>query len=245
LILAGGTRTLVPLLDRAARRGIPVVCVGADAPAMKCLTTVGADPLTSGALAAELTGRFVQGRGRLLLVTGPLDGVDQEPTLAAFRRTLEEMWPGMEVAAQLEIDDRATADYEKASGALRGNRDLACVYVSAPNPIPVLQAIDDEGLGGKVVVITNGLSSGLVPFIASGKVVATVDPRHRDQGQVAFQALYRYVAEGVRPPPAIRLAPQVVLRSNLDAHRYRPRTEGGPGELTARGSTTADEPFVS
>jgi len=33
---------------------------------------------------------------------------------------------------------------------------------------------------------------------------------------LAFEALYRFIAEGIRPKPVQKLPPYIVLRSNLD-----------------------------
>jgi LacI family transcriptional regulator len=227
LIVTVGGSTLSAFLDRAARRRIPVACVGDDPVAVgRCLVNVDADRAMSGAMAAELAGRFARGRGRVLVVTAAVEPAvrgseasTEGPEIESFRRTLTEMWPGMEVAALVAAHDRPTADYEAALAALERSPDLVAIYVNTINPVPVLQAIDDRGFAGKAAIITTGLSATLARYIASGKVTATIDLRHRDQGQAAFQALHRHLTEGFLPQPTVRLAPQVVMRSNLEALR--------------------------
>jgi ABC-type sugar transport system substrate-binding protein len=46
-------------------------------------------------------------------------------------------------------------------------------------------------------------------------VAATIYQRPLVQGQIAFQAVDKFLVEGVKPPPAIRLSPHIVMKSNL------------------------------
>ena len=85
--------TLAPLLKKAAERGLPVVCVNTDAPEVEHLVTVCVDSLTTGALVGELMGRFLAGKGRVMVVTGQLGTIDHAQKVAGFRQALSEMWP--------------------------------------------------------------------------------------------------------------------------------------------------------
>jgi LacI family transcriptional regulator len=87
--------------------------------------------------------------------------------------------------------------------------------VGTANAPPVLRALEAEGLAGRVTVITTDLYPELAPFIESGTISATIDQRPWLQGQMAFQVMYRLLTEGVQPPESVRLAPHVVMRSNL------------------------------
>jgi LacI family transcriptional regulator len=95
-------------------------------------------------------------------------------------------------------------------------------------------------------VITTDLFPALAPLIESGKIAATIHQRPFVQGQIAFQTLYRFLVEGVAPPPAIRLSPHVVMKSNLKLflERLRPdRAEDADqqGQRPASVATFADE----
>jgi len=60
----------------------------------------------------------------------------------------------------------------------------------------------------------------LFPEIArrlrEGAVLASIYQRPRQQGWQAFQALYRFLTEGVCPPAQTAISPQIVMRGNLD-----------------------------
>jgi LacI family transcriptional regulator len=215
VIAPGDPDKLKPLIRRADERGIAIVCVNTDAPGTARLTTVAVDPVTSGSLVGELMGRFVQGRGGIVLVTGLLATVDHARKLEGFRSAVGEMWPGLDIARVVEAHDDEGEAYGKCRDALAASSEVSGVYVSTANSIPVLRAIEDEGLGGQVTVITTDLFPALLPHIRSHRVAATIHQRPWTQGRIALQALHRYLAEGVPPLSIIGLPPHVVMRSNL------------------------------
>ena len=215
VIAPGEPDKLRSLIRRADERGISIVCVNTDAPGTARLSAVGVDPVTSGSLVGELMGRFLQGRGRVVLVTGLLATIDHARKLEGFRSTVGEMWSGLEIARVVEAHDDEGEAYRKCRDVLAESSEVSGVYVSTANSIPVLRAIEDEGLGGKVTVIATDLFPALLPHIRSHRVAATIHQRPWTQGRIALQALHRYLAEGVAPLPFIGLPPHVVMRSNL------------------------------
>ncbi len=229
LILAPGLpRKLLPLLEKAAALKLPVVCVNTDAAAER-LTTVSTDPVTCGSMVGELMGRFLGGSGRVLLVTGQMTTMDHANKLRGFRRSVRATWPAVETVAVVEGHDDEAEAYSKCREVLARTPDVSGVYVSTANSPPVIRALQDSGLLGHVTVVTTDLFPALVPYIESGAIAATIDQRPWVQGQMAFNTMYRYLTEGVTPPSYVRLAPHVVMRSNLRLflERLRSTTEGG------------------
>jgi LacI family transcriptional regulator len=106
---------------------------------------------------------------------------------------------------------------------------VAGVYVSTANSLPVLRAIEDEGLAGKVTVITTDLFPALSSLIESGRVAATIDQRPSTQGRMALQALCGFLVEGVAPAPFVSLSPHIVMKSNLKPSLESIRPGSGEG----------------
>jgi LacI family transcriptional regulator len=230
IMVPGLPERLPDLVRRATERGIPVVYVNTDAPGTQRLTVIWADPLTNGALVGELMGRFLRGRGRILPVTGHLGTVEHARKLEGFRGAIAALWPEIEVAEVVEGHEDARETHEKCRSRLAHDRDVAGVYVSTVNTPPVVRALRDEGLAGRVTVVATDLYPALAPMIESGVVAATIDQRPWVQGQMAFQTLYRYLAQGEAPAEAVGLSPHVVMRSNLQLllARLRSASESWP-----------------
>jgi LacI family transcriptional regulator len=226
LVLAPGRpEVAAPLIAQAARRGLPVVCVNTDAPGSERLCTVSVDSLASGGLAAELMGRFLGGRGTVVVVTGFESTIDHAEKVEGFQRMLFETSPGIEIAAVVEGHDVEDEAYRKCMDTFAETPDLSGVYVTTANSPPVLRALHDRDLAARVTVITTDLFAELVPHIEAGRIAATIDQRPWIQGQIAFRTMYRYLLEGVRPPSFVRLAPHVVMRSNLSLSLARMAAE--------------------
>jgi LacI family transcriptional regulator len=215
VIAPGGAEDLAPAMRKAAARGIPMVCVNTDAASVAHLATVCVDSVVSGSLVAELMARFLGGKGRLIVVTGQLDTIDHAQKLEGLRAVIQAFWPELEIAAVLEAHDDETEAYDKCRKALRSIPDATGIYVSTANSVAVMRALDDSGRGERVSVIATDLFPALAEHIETGRVAATLYQRPWAQGQIAFQALYKFLAEGVAPPPVIRLSPHIVMRSNL------------------------------
>ena len=215
MIIAPGAPAAMKLLIRkAARRNVPVVCVATDAPGTERLTVVTACPHTSGAIVGELFRRVLR-RAKVLVVTGSLTTEDHAEKLDGFRSSLGE-GGGIEIVQVIEAHDDEQLAYTEARTALGRNAEIGGVYVSTSNSLPVVRAIEESGRADSIAVITTDLFPALVPLIRSGRILATIHQRPVTQGRLAFQALYRFLVEGQCPLPRIRVAPHIVMNSNLD-----------------------------
>jgi len=68
---------------------------------------------------------------------------------------------------------------------------------------------------GRVKVVTTDLFAELVPLIESARILATLYQRPFTQGKLAFETLCRYLVENIQPEAVTRVAPHIILRSNL------------------------------
>src|ERR1039457_5946530 len=81
IIAPGEPAAMKPLIRKAARRNIPVVCVATDAPGTERLTAVTACPQTSGAIAGELLCHILCSPAKVAVVTGSLATEDHAAKL--------------------------------------------------------------------------------------------------------------------------------------------------------------------
>lgn len=211
----GRPQNLRPFIRRASRSRIPVVCVVTDAPGTERLGVVSIDPLISGALAGELLGRFTSSRGTLGVITGDLKIADHAEKHAAFQQALRSLFPAVQVAEPIENHEDEAEAYEKCRALLCSCSDISGLYVSTANSGPVLRAVEDLGALGNITVLTTDLFPELVRHIDAGDVVASLYQRPRSQGRLALRMLRSYLIEGKCPAYQVRLAPHLVMKSNL------------------------------
>lgn len=215
LITPGNPDHIGPALNEVARRGVPVLCVASDAPRTERIASVMADAHASGAIAAELFSRTIQKPGHLATFAGDLTTLDHAEKLRGFAANLAVFAPHLSLHPAMESHEKPTVAYRQAASLLSRKPYPLGIYVSTANSIPILKALEEKRLLGEVQVITTDLFPELLPYIESGKVIATLYQRPFAQGKTALELLLRYLVHGMAPDAITRLAPHIILRSNL------------------------------
>jgi LacI family transcriptional regulator len=217
IIIAPGAPTrIAPLIRQATQRSIPVVCVATDAPDSDRLAVVSSDPFTSGAIVAELLSRMDQGSHQAAIITGDLATVDHSEKVRGFRSMMADLGSSLTLAEVAEAHDDPREAYRQTCDLLARRPKLSSIYVSTSNSLPVIEALEERGRTREVSVIVTDLFPELVPLMRAGKVFATLYQRPLTQGRLAFEAMHRFIVEGIRPKPVQKLPPYIVLRSNLE-----------------------------
>lgn len=214
VISPGYPNQVKPYIQKAASRGIPVVCVATDAPGTPRLASISVDPFINGSLAGELMGQFLPQGGRVLVFIGMHATFDHGQKAKGFRHSFRQFCPGGEVAQVIEAHDNEAEAFTKCRKFLLQEK-VQGIYVSTANSLPVMHALDTLGLAGEIKVIGTDLFPALVPLIESGKIAATIHQRPREQGRRAFGALMEYITTRTAPPSKIQISPAIVMRSNL------------------------------
>jgi len=215
LIAPGNPNRIESALRKLALRGTHVVCVASDAPRSLRLASVTADAHTSGAIAAELFSRTIHKTGQLATITGDLTTLDHAEKLRGFAANLAILAPNLSLLPALESHEQPRVAYKQAMALLTRKPHPLGIYISTANSIPILEALEERNFLGEIQVIATDLFPELVPYIESGKILATLYQRPFVQGKTAFELLVQYILNGVAPEPLTRLAPHIILRSNL------------------------------
>ncbi|AEU35200.1 LacI family DNA-binding transcriptional regulator [Granulicella mallensis] len=215
IFLPGDTRKFDPLIRKLSRSGTAMMCVGSDAPNTDRVGSVAAHAYVSGAIAAELLAHKLTHKANVAVFSGELFTLDHAEKLRGFAATLAVQAPHLTLLPALESHERPKEAYRQALTLMQSKDRPEGLYLSTANSMPVLRALDELGLLGKVQIVTTDLFQELVPLIEFGKVLATMYQRPYTQGKVAFESLLAYLKEENKPNPVIRLAPHVIFRSNL------------------------------
>lgn len=220
---------LRPWIRTALRARIPVVCVATDAPNSGRLGIVAVDTLASGAVAADLMGRFLGARhGSVAITLFDREITEHSEKYAAFAATLRSFYPNLHVLDPIEDHDMEGESYSKCRRLFEEQPDVAGIYVTTEASMPVVKAARDASLLERLTIITTDLFPDLVPEIRSGVVAATIHQRPLTQGRMAFRMLHEFLSEGSSASHRIQLAPHVVMRGNMDffLQRQSPESDG-------------------
>ncbi|HEY3971609.1 MAG TPA: LacI family DNA-binding transcriptional regulator [Candidatus Sulfotelmatobacter sp.] len=212
-------QVLRPWIRRASRAEIPVVCVATDAPGSGRLGIVAIDTLASGSIAADLMGRFLGARqGSIAITVFDMGITEHAEKCGAFESTLRNFYPDLRLLKPIEDHDLEAESYDKCRQLFEQHPDISGIYVTTEVSIPVLNAARDANLLERLTIITTDVFPGLVPYIRSGAVAATIYQRPRAQGQIAFRMLHEFLLEGAGASRShqVALAPHLLMRGNLD-----------------------------
>jgi LacI family transcriptional regulator len=180
------------LLQRFVDRGIAVVCVVSDAPRSKRLSAISVDATVSGGIAAELLAMNLQRPSSVATITGDLHFLEHAEKLRGFAATLATIAPHLALLPAIEGHERQKDSYKAT-----------------------LTLLEEHHLLGKIQIVTTDLFPELIPLIEAGKILATIYQQPFTQGKIALETLMWFLTNKIKPAPVIKLAPQVVLRSNL------------------------------
>jgi LacI family transcriptional regulator len=122
----------------------------------------------------------------------------------------------MKLVATLEDHDDEAETYAKSRELFASHPDLAGVYITTEDSIPVIRAARDMGVLEKLTIITTDLFPALVNEIRSGAVAATIFQRPRTQGRMAFRLLHEFLVEGQVSSQKLTLSPHLITRGNLE-----------------------------
>ena len=221
LFTPGRPRELAAVIGRIVGQGIPMLCVASDAPDTSRISSVSVDAYISGALAAELLAHKLQGPSRVATITGDLATFDHAEKLRGFAATLALLAPHLTLLPVVESHESPEEAYRQSIALLKTKARPDAIYISTANSLPVLRALEELKLLGRVQVIATDLFAELVPLIESGKILATLYQRPEAQGKTALETLIAHLSNQEEPVKAHRFAPHIILRSNLSLFASR------------------------
>ena len=215
ILTPGVSADVVPLIMRAEKEhNVRVVCVASDNSPSGRSSSVSVDPNVNGALAAELLAKFVPEGAQVAIVTGMLDTEEHRHKVESFQKHFPLENKGR-VLALIEGHEEPGEVYRKVLHLLKRSKDLAGIYVSTVNCIPVCEAVEELGLSGKVKIVATDLFPDLSIYFERGTLTATIYQNPYRQGQLAVRSILDHFLNNKSFPANHYLNPVVALRANL------------------------------
>jgi len=215
LITPGNPTEFEPLIARLAELGTSVFCVASDAPGSARVASVRADAEVCGGIAAELLAKALGNRGTAAAITGDLSTYDHSEKLRGFTQALAASAPNIKLLPAIETHDRQLDARRATLELLRRAPEVAGLYISTANCTGVTDALREQNRLGKIEIVATDLSPEIAASIESGVIFASIYQRPFTQGLMAIEAAIRALQGEQVQEVQKRLAPHIVLRSNL------------------------------
>jgi ribose transport system substrate-binding protein len=194
--------------------GIPLVGFVNRMPAARCVSYVGSDDYQLAFAAACYLFAHLKGRGRVLVVSGPVASVTSTPRVRAFHDAAKEH-PG------IAIVDTCMGDYLRGVArdavAQRMAAGMTFDGCLAANDVMAMGVLDASRAAGRsaAVVGVNAIPEAIAA-IKRGEMLATADFNAMRMAFLATECAIRHV-RGESVPPEIELPVQIVDRRNCAA----------------------------
>ncbi|MFA0752756.1 MAG: hypothetical protein IMHGJWDQ_000518 [Candidatus Fervidibacter sp.] len=192
-------KALVPVIEKAVAKGIPVVTVDSDAKTNKRLAYIGTDNEKAGEMAARELVKLMGGKGKVLIIQGVPGAENLMQRVKGFKRVIAR-YPQIRIASEQACQSDQALALNITENALTAHPDLGGIFgVNAPGAPGAAQAVKAVGKAGKVKIVGFDALPDTVRYCAEGVIQAIVEQRPYRMGYLAVRYL-KEALEGKKIP---------------------------------------------
>jgi ribose transport system substrate-binding protein len=173
LVVVGFEDVLVPIINKAVEKGIPVVTVDADLATSKRIAFVGTGNYEAGYLGGKKLAALLGGKGKVALLTkSGLSNLAER--IRGYKAALAD-FPGIEIVQIVDTQSDPTIAAQVAATVLQRHGDLAgLACVEAAGGVGAATAVRERGMAGKVKIVAMDRGNDILQLIGQGVIDATV-----------------------------------------------------------------------
>jgi ABC-type sugar transport system substrate-binding protein len=194
---------IVPTVDKAVAKGVPVATVGTPANSNKVLFRTGVDYAESGEVIAQWVAEKMKGEGNLIILEGPPAAENAQERLRGINKTLKK-FPKIKVVAS------QPANFQRVLGM----QVMENLLQKFSNVKAVIGANDEEALGAVMAIKAAGRQNeGIIVAgfdgsedaswaIKRGQMAVTYNTDPYGSGYCAAAFMVQYLNNGTKPARA-------------------------------------------
>jgi len=216
------SKALVPVLNDARARNIPVAIIDSAVEWDGAVTFVATDNVKAGGLAAERLGTVLGGKGRVMMMRLQEGSASTTERETGFLATLAAKFPGIKVVSSNQYGGATTeTGFATAERLLASYRDVDGVF--CPNETTtfgMLLALDAAGRAGKVKFVGFDASPKLVEALEQGKIDGLVLQNPLRMGELGVRLLLSAI-RGEKVEQRVDTGATMVTRENMTQPEIR------------------------
>lgn len=208
--------SLVGVVERAAREGVPLVVFDSGIESEQYVSFVATDNYEAGALAAREIGALLDGKGTVAMVKNVAGSSSTMEREQGFEDTLAAEFPQIRKVAEQYCNSDVARALAAAENILTAHPDLEAVFASSePSTVGTGRALRGRDLNGKVKFVGFDFSEPIEDDLRAGVVDALIV---QDPFNIGYQAVKAVLAKiaGETPARQIDTPAAVVTRDNVD-----------------------------
>ena len=184
-------------INDAIASGISIVCFDNDSVQSNRFAYLGTENASAGAVAAKYMAEQLGGQGEVGIVFFA-GAQNQEERARGFEEYMIAYEPGIKVVQKVHGGDDETASSAAASSLITANPNIKGIFgVNAWMGQGVGNAIEEAGKVGQIVGVAFDTDPGVLDYVESGTLSASVAQGTQQMGYWSFQFLWAANTDGV------------------------------------------------
>lgn len=217
IVVPGFSEELVPLIDRASQKGIPVMLFNCETPIPSKRTAYfGPNVNAAGDLAGKLMIKALNGKGNVAIFRGGLNVSIHKTRRDLIVQSLKSK-RNVKVVSEIEAADNSDVVYTAVKQLLSKNQNIDGIFITGGGVIGAAKAIEELRLIGKTRIICFDYNQEIFELIRKDIVYSAIGQDPFGQGHDPIISLYNYLVTKVKPESDViwtRL--EVVDKTNVD-----------------------------
>ena len=203
--------SIAPVIDNLASKGIHVLLIDTDVPQSNRMCYIGSDYQRSGRISAELVGLMLRGHGKVAMIAHDEAGFMVPEKISGFRQEIS-AYPMIEILGPFKFSRIGKNVYEDALSMIASHKPDA-IYMTYGQLTDIARAIEDSGLGGKVLLIGYDATNQIIDYLKKKTITAVIDQDPAKQGALSIQVLYDALINKIKPHSSVVNARLTIVTS--------------------------------
>jgi ribose transport system substrate-binding protein len=208
--------SLVPMVQRAQREGIPVTIFDSGISTNNYLSYVATDNHEGGVVAARRMGEKLGGKGKVAILGVKKGSVSTDEREQGFVATIKEQFPGIQIVQFLYGEANAAKSLQAAEDILTGHPDLNGMFASnESSTVGAVSAVRQGNHAGKVVLVGFDATPNLVTYVKEGAIDSLVIQNPFKMGYEGVKTVVEKL-NGKEPQKRIDTGVKLLTKENLE-----------------------------
>lgn len=217
VVAPAGSAQVMPVLQDAIGRGIPVVLVDSDAPLPGKSSYAGTDNRAGGTLAGKHVIETI-GTGKIALITGVPGNQSQDDRAAGFLETIATV-PELQVVTRQPANSERSLGLTVMENILTAHPDIKAVFATNDQmALGAVEAIMARSPKAGIVVVGFDATAEAVQAIIEGRMSASVAQRPFEMGRRSVEAALALI-DGRTVEPRIDTGTELVTAANAQEYK--------------------------
>ena len=167
--------TMVPIVERAMKSGIPVTIFDSGINSQNYVSYVATDNFQGGVVAAERMAKQLNGKGKVAILGVKKGSVSTDEREDGFRQTIEKKYPDIRIVQHLYGEANMALSADRATDILTANPDLNGIFASNESSIVgAVRAVRQKNLVGKITLVGFDATANLIEEVKAGAIDSLV-----------------------------------------------------------------------